>query len=58
MTKPLPAIDTPPKSGRYVEHDEFHLSDDEAHEGNTLGLLIDTEHDDDNGLYPTTRRPQ
>lgn len=53
MTEPidLPVIDEPPKSGVWVDHEEWFgdLSDDEIAEGNRLGGAIDPDDDDDNG---------
>jgi len=49
----LPEVDSPPSSGRYVDHDAVPLSDNEAAEGNTQGENIDTDDDNDNGLDDT-----
>lgn len=45
----LPAVDTPPRSGVFVEHDELVLTEEEIAEGNALGEEIDVDDDDDNG---------
>lgn len=45
----LPAVDEPPGSGVFVEHDEFELTDDEIAEGNRLGERIDPDDDEDSG---------
>lgn len=45
----LPAVDEPPRSGVFIEHDELELTDDEIAAGNQLGAAIDVEDDDDNG---------
>lgn len=50
MPETLPAIDTPPTNGVYVEHDDLVLTPQEAHRGNYLGFRIKTNNDDDNGL--------
>lgn len=46
----LPAIDEPPKSGVFIEHDDLIPTDDEIDEGNRLGEEIDVDDDEDNGL--------
>jgi|GEM_PF-1518669 len=48
----LPAIDDPPKSGVFVDHEEFFLAPtpEEIAEGNRLGEAIDVNDDLDNGL--------
>lgn len=54
MPKPeqklLPAVDTPPASGVFVDHDEVELDIDEVLDGNALGDMIEIEDDEDNGL--------
>lgn len=45
----LPAVDTPPQSGVFVEHDELVLTDEEIAEGNVLGESIDVYDDEDSG---------
>lgn len=49
MNEQLPAVDTPPQSGAFVEHDELVLTDEEIAEGNRLGGSIDILDDADNG---------
>lgn len=49
----LPAVDAPPADGIYrdAEVRAFGaLTDDEVADGNRLGLIIDTDDDEDNGL--------
>ena len=43
----LPEIDSPPKSGVFVEHDDAPLTDDDIALGNALGEVIDVDDDDD-----------
>lgn len=50
MTTHLPALDTPPSAGVWVEHTDLALTDDDVAEGNTLGESIDVDDDHDNGL--------
>jgi len=45
----LPAVDEPPRSGVFVEHDELELTDAEIAEGNRLGQVIDPDDDEDSG---------
>lgn len=47
----LPPIDDPPKSGVWVDHEEWfgNLTAEEIAEGNRLGQTIDIDDDDDNG---------
>ena len=47
----LPAVDDPPKTGRWVDHEDWFegLSEDDYAEGNRLGSAIDPDDDDDNG---------
>ena len=51
MSEPveLPAVDEPPRSGVFVEHDELELTDAEIAEGNRLGQVIDPDDDEDSG---------
>lgn len=51
MSEPpeLPAVDTPPQSGVFVEHDDLELTASEIAAGNALGQAIDLDDDDDNG---------
>lgn len=50
MTEPdLPTLDTPPKSGVFIDHDDAPLTDDDVAVGNALGEVIDAADDDDNG---------
>jgi hypothetical protein len=46
----LPVLDTEPKSGVYVDHDDVPLSEEDAELGRALGEAIDVDVDDDNGL--------
>jgi hypothetical protein len=46
----LPAVDTEPKSGVYIDHDTLELTEAEIVEGNRQGDVVDIEDDDDNGL--------
>lgn len=43
----LPILDEPPRSGVFVDHDDEQLTDDDIALGNALGVVIDTEDDDD-----------
>lgn len=48
MTEPvLPILDSPPKSGVFVDHDDVPLTDDDIALGNALGEVIDVDDDDD-----------
>lgn len=52
MTEPepeLPALDSPPKSGIFIDHDDAELTDDEIALGNALGEAIDVDDDNDDG---------
>jgi hypothetical protein len=42
--------DEPPRSGVFVDHDDLEPDDDELAEGERLGLEIDPDDDEDNGL--------
>lgn len=55
MPETLPAVDTPPATGVWVEHDMLELTDDEIVAGNHQGEAVDINDDDDNGHWPTTR---
>ena len=52
MSEPveLPAVDTPPRSGVFVDSDDLGLTPEEREEGNRLGRLIDVDDDFDNGM--------
>jgi hypothetical protein len=52
MSEPvlLPVVDTPPKSGVFVDADDMALTPEERDEGNRLGREIDIDDDFDNGL--------
>ena len=51
MSEPeLPILDSPPKSGVYIDHDAVPVSDEDAEIGNRLAEIIDVDDDDDNGL--------
>lgn len=43
----LPVVDTPPT--RFVDHEAWTVTDDEAAEGNALGASIDVNDDEDDG---------
>jgi len=43
----LPVLDTPPKSGVFIDHDDAPLTDDDIALGNALGQVIDIDDDDD-----------
>lgn len=45
----LPALDDPPRSGVWVEHDTLELTEEEIAEGNRLAAAIDPDDDHDNG---------
>jgi len=45
----LPAVDSEPKSGTWVDPEEFEPTPEEIAEGNRLGEVIDVNDDDDNG---------
>lgn len=48
QTEPVLAqLDTPPKSGVFVDHDDEPLTDDDIAVGNQLGEVIDIDDDDD-----------
>lgn len=47
--KPLPILDSPPKSGVFVDHDDLELTDDDIALGNALGDVIDVDDDNDDG---------
>lgn len=50
MAEPeLPPLDSPPKSGVFIDHDELELTDDDIAAGNLLGERIDIDDDTDNG---------
>lgn len=55
MPETLTAVDTPPSSGVWVEHDMLELTADEITAGNHQGVAIDIDDDEDNGQWPTTR---
>lgn len=46
----LPVLDSPPRSGVFVDHDAAPLTADDIALGNALGEVIDVDDDDDNGL--------
>jgi hypothetical protein len=46
----LPAVDTPPENGEWVEHDDLKPTDEEIAKGNELGKKINTDDDEDNGI--------
>ncbi|MCI0679656.1 MAG: hypothetical protein L0Z63_11535 [Actinobacteria bacterium] len=46
----LPEVDTPPKSGVYVDHDEHPITVSEVIRGALIRVKIDPEDDFDNGL--------
>lgn len=48
----LPALDEPPKSGVFVDHDAEPLTEDDIALGNALGEVIDVDDDDDAGSLP------
>lgn len=43
----LPVVDAPPEV--WVDPEEFELTDAEVADGNRLGVMIDTDDDEDNG---------
>lgn len=45
----LKQLDTPPKSGVFVDHDDEPLTADDIAVGNALGEVIDIDDDDDRG---------
>jgi len=48
----LPALDSPPKSGVWVEgHPGEDLTDEEVEAGERLGAAIDIDDDEDNGHF-------
>lgn len=51
MTEPdeemLPILDSPPKSGVFVDHDDSELTQEEIDLGNALGQVIDVDDDGD-----------
>lgn len=46
----LPVLDSPPRSGVFVDHDDLVLTSQDIERGNELGDLIDVDDDDNNGL--------
>lgn len=46
----LPALDAPPRSGVFIDHDQIELTDEEIAVGNALGEIIDTDDDHDRGV--------
>lgn len=48
----LPILDSPPRSGVWVEHDEIELTPEEIAEGNRQSAEIDVTDDHDTGLDP------
>lgn len=45
----LPEVDTPPKSGVWVDPEEWEVTDEEVEHGNRLGETIDVNDDEDAG---------
>lgn len=45
----LPELDTPPRSGVFVDHDDVPLTAEDIAVGNALGEVIDVDDDDDRG---------
>jgi hypothetical protein len=45
----LPVLDSPPRSGVFIDHDAAPLTEDDIALGNVLGEEIDPDDDDDNG---------
>ncbi len=43
----LPVLDSPPKSGIFIDHDDEPLTDDDVDLGNALGAVIDIDDDTD-----------
>lgn len=43
----LPELDSPPRSGVFVEHDDLALTEDDIALGNALGDVIDVDDDED-----------
>lgn len=52
MSEPvqLPVVDTPPRSGVFVDFDDEGLTPEQREEGNRLGREIDIDDDFDNGM--------
>lgn len=46
----LPEVDDPPRSGVFIDPEEFVPTAEEIAEGNRLGQVIDVDDDEDNGV--------